>query len=377
MSDKKMIHKTLHDRAGHGGDVFAAARDLGRHWKDILDYSANINPLGPPPGLKRRLFESFGLVQHYPDPLAAGWRRELAKRLDLDASEILAGNGTTALMFLIARELRPRQPLIVAPAFAEYEASLAPLGLKPGYISCRARDGFDLTSDGVRRIFDARPDFIYLANPSSPAGRVIQPEVMDDILRRSGRAGTTVVLDEAFIDFTNEPSLAGRIRDFRNLIVLKSMTKFYALPGLRLGYLTGSSRTVRILLNRLEPWSVNALALEAGVFCLDRAEYAHRTRKLVRRERQWLTGRLTALGMQVVPGEANYLLCRVGSGPAAEKCLQESMARRGILIRGCSSFQGILKGYIRLAVKNRASNRIMVEAMAETYEELRRLKEEE
>ncbi|MFH1090922.1 MAG: aminotransferase class I/II-fold pyridoxal phosphate-dependent enzyme, partial [Pseudomonadota bacterium] len=215
-------------RFTHGGDVFGAARDLGLSWRKVLDYSANVNPLGPPPGLKKRLMDSFGLVEHYPDPFAWGWRKELADHYGLSPQEIMAGNGTTSLMYLLARTLRPKRPVIVAPAFAEYEVSLSQVGARVRRVECRSRDEFDLTPKTLEPAFASGPDLVFLANPSSPAGRLVEPELLDRSLYLSRKAGAVLAVDEAFLDFTDADRLLPAVRKHNHLIVLRSLTKFYA-----------------------------------------------------------------------------------------------------------------------------------------------------
>ncbi|MEW6266838.1 MAG: threonine-phosphate decarboxylase CobD [Thermodesulfobacteriota bacterium] len=349
--------------ARHGGDVFSAARELRLSWRDLLDFSANVNPLGPPPGLRKRLSEEFAITQHYPDPYAWQWRREIADRIGLSPDEVLAGNGTTALMYLLARALRPKSAVVVAPAFAEYERSLGQAGCKVRFVSCRWEDDLDITVDLADRVFALRPDLVYLGQPTSPAGRLIQPDILDHILGRARKEKIIVVLDEAFLDFTPAVSLAGSVRFNPGLIALRSLTKFYALPGLRLGYLTASRKLAGRLFECAEPWAVNSLALIAGSFCLDQDDYARRTRRLVDRERAWLADRLREIGLgRVVDSSANYILVKLDSKSPAEEELVTALKKHGLLIRGCSSFQN-LAGFIRLAVKTRSSNLRLFEAL--------------
>ena len=347
----------------HGGEVFAAARDLGLGWDEILDFSANLNPLGPPHGLKKHLFDRFGLVRHYPDPFALGWREELARRHGLDPNQVLAGNGTTALIYLLTRTLRPRRPVVAAPAFGEYDRALAQIGVRPKTVRSGLRQEFDLTAREVDRIFDFGPDLVFMANPSSPAGRLLDPEILEMVLYRAKSCGAVVILDEAFLDFTSARTMAKEAGSLNSLVVLRSLTKFYALPGLRLGYLTATSGLARRLLAGFEPWSVNVLAQWAGLFCLDQEDYAARTRTFVSRERAWLADGLARSGLgRVIPSSANYLLVKVEAPGLTVDRLVSDLKDRGILVRDCASFQG-LKGYIRVAVNNRKANRRLLAAV--------------
>lgn len=349
----------------HGGDIFAAARDLGRSPGEILDFSANVNPLGPPPGLKKHLLTIWPLLQHYPDPYALGWREELADRHHLSPKEILAGNGTTALMHLIPRALNPQRPVIISPAFVEYQQALGRCGRSGAHIHCRLEDNYNITSATIDAVMALSPDLIFLANPTSPAGRLVAPEMVDRLIHLAAQTSAVIVLDEAFLDFTGEASWARAVRQHKNLIVLRSLTKFYALPGLRLGYLTAAEPLVAKLMAQLEPWSVNTLALAAGSYCLNQAEYARATREVVTRERTWLRQHLTQLDLgQVIPGTANYLLMRVSEACQPVEALVSEVRTRSILVRDCASFPG-LAGYIRVAVKTRGANQRLTRVFTE------------
>ena len=353
---------------GHGGNVFAAARELGVDLSNILDYSANINPLGPPPGLKQHLFKSFSLTEHYPAPYAEDWLEELAAFHSLTEGHLLAGNGTTDLMYLLARVMRPERAVIAVPAFTEYELGLNLVGAASTQVWCRLEDSFDLNTKVVEKLFKKAPDMIFLANPTSPAGRLIEPSVMEMVLDLAKRSDTCLVVDEAFLDFTQAESLVSAVDRQAKLLVLRSMTKFYALPGLRLGYLAGDRKLVSRLREGQAPWAVNTLAQAAGVYCLRQDAYARRTREVVARERTWLTGRLKRLGFgQVIPGTANYILVRLDHAGLTEMELTAKLRNKCILIRSCFSFQG-LRGYIRLAVKNRSANRRLVAALDEVIQ---------
>ncbi|MFH1135887.1 MAG: threonine-phosphate decarboxylase [Pseudomonadota bacterium] len=344
----------------HGGAVFAAARELGRPWEDILDFSANINPLGFPPGLGEHLFSLFEQVKHYPDPLAEAWRRELGDRLGLDPGLIIPGNGTTPLMHLLVRVIRPQRPVIVIPAFAEYDQALTRAGITPLMTACRPEDDFDLTSEALDRVFSLRPDLVFLANPTSPAGRVLDRGLLEKVFFLAEKNNAWIVLDEAFIDFTRAPSLANRVVEYPRLMVLRSLTKIFSLPGLRLGYMTVPPSLAGLFWEVVEPWSLNVLALAAGTYCLDQDEFTARTRDMVAGERTWLSERLGFLG-RTTPGEANYLLVKLEQPGWTVPDLAAGLRKNGVLIRDCASFQGVLQGYFRTAVKTRAENMVLVE----------------
>lgn len=309
----------------HGG-----ARDAS-----LLDFSANVNFLGPPAGVLDLLKDATRHVIHYPAADAGPLCDAVAHRYGIPADCVLAGNGASELIYLIAASFRSQTGRVVTPAFTEYEDACEAYGI--------ALQG-------------ASPMVTFVGNPTSPDGRLRSP---DEILSLPG----VRVVDEAFIDFAAERgSLLREAASDSRLIVLRSLTKFYALPGLRVGFAVAVPETIRKLESLQPPWSVNALAQLAGVAALSDRVYAERTVQAVRAARQELRSELSTLGLDPSPSETNYVLCRVRDAASLER----SLRIRGIAVRNCDSFTGLEPNrFLRFAVRSPEENRRLVAALSQ------------
>jgi threonine-phosphate decarboxylase len=353
------------ERYGHGGDLRTAAETFGGSPERFLDYSSNMNPFGPPPSVERVLRERWREVAAYPDPAVRELRAKLARHYGIPAESILVGNGAAELIDLLVRVLRPGVTALAQPSFIEYGEAVRHAGGRTHAIPLRAEDGFVLQQEPLEAALQAS-DLVFLGHPNNPSGALVpQP-----LLELAAASGTELALDEAFLDFAPEErrlTWMHRAASDRRLFVVRSMTKFYAIPGVRLGFLVAHPDRIRELQERQVPWSVNAFAQRIGCAVLDEMEYAERTRLWLMEERPWFAGRLARLGLRVVPGAAaNFVLCALPAGLAGRvRELQRRLGERGILIRDASRFAGLDQSWLRLAVKLRADNERLLAALEE------------
>jgi threonine-phosphate decarboxylase len=336
----------------HGGRVFEAARNLGRHWLDILDFSANINPLGQPRGLKRALFADFERSLHYPEVQAESLSEKLAEIHELPAAHFLPGAGSTPQFHLLARSLDLKNPVIVGPAFAEYEAALQRAGIRARYVLTREEDDWLLNPETLDRLFKKKPGAVFLANPANPTGRLTPYELLLELAEECRRREIWLLLDEAFIDFTEKGrSLTPQTAKNRRLVVFRSLTKIFALPGLRLAFLAAHPRLTARLARLTEPWPLSSLAISAGLFCLSQANFKRDTLKGLKIFKRRLLKILEGLDLgRVYPSEANYVLMRLKSSLNPRSIL-DHLYQDGILVRDASNFHGLKAGFLRLAVR--------------------------
>ncbi|HBA88959.1 MAG TPA: threonine-phosphate decarboxylase [Geobacter sp.] len=347
----------------HGGNVFAAARSLGIPPDRIIDFSASINPLGMAPGVREALAGCFERLLHYPDKGAAELKEQLAAYHAVDAGEIAVANGSTELIHLLPRVVRGRRGLIVAPAFAEYAFALERSGWEVDYFTLRADDGFALSLPALQEKVAAGCDMLFLCNPANPTGALLPTRDIRAIIEMCDRSGTFLVLDEAFIDFCEAESAKQLIRQCQRGILLRSMTKFFAIPGLRLGYAIAARETIEAIAALQDPWSVNTAAQVAGIASLKDADYCRRTREYIDRERERFAAGLAQLpGVKVFPGRANYLLVQLRDGMTAGE-LRERLVPEGVLIRDCGNFQGLDGRFFRVAVRRREENEVLLELL--------------
>lgn len=348
----------------HGGDVYNLARSLGVRVDDLLDFSANINPLGFPPAVLKASSQALKEICHYPDRQCLDLRKDLAAYHHLSPEEILVGNGSTELIYLIARALRPAKALIVAPAFSEYEQAL-----KAAQIP---RD-FYITTEAHHFTLDKTPalggaDLVFLANPASPSGALLPPDRLLPLMAALGAAGVRILLDEAFIDFVEEASLKTYLREFPHLLILRSFTKFFGIPGLRLGYLLAAPQVITHLGGAQEPWSVNTMAQVMGRAGLADQDFIARTRTLIHREREYLRARLAALdGCQPFPGAVNYLLVKLTRPGWTAAKLRQGLLKHHLLIRDAGNFNGLDERFFRIAVRTRKENNRLLQALKNCF----------
>ena len=350
----------------HGGTVFAVARQLGVAPEELLDFSASINPLGPAPGVRQALADSFDRLVHYPDSGATELTEALAACHGLTPAQVCVANGSTELIYLLPRLVTGKRGLIVAPPFSEYGRSLARAGWEIEYFDLEPGNGFALSLEALAARLEAGYDLLILGNPGNPTGRLYPRSEVADLLALCRAAGIFLVLDEAFMDFCEEESAKGLVADQGGGLVLRSMTKFYAIPGLRLGYALGRADMVARLAALREPWSVNTPAQVAGVASLADKEYGRLTRQFIDEERERFAAGLSLLpGLRVHPGRANYLLLE-SDGPAAGELAGRLLEQR-ILIRVCASFRGLNERFFRVAVRSRPENEKLRHALAGVF----------
>ncbi|GMK42527.1 threonine-phosphate decarboxylase [Paenibacillus sp. CCS19] len=356
------------ERYGHGGDLVTAAGLFGIAADQFVDFSSNMNPFGPPPVVQQVLETKWRELDQYPDPAVRGLRSKLAARHGIGSDNVLCGNGAAELIDLAIRALRPNQGVgLAVPCFGEYTDAAHKYGGSIVKVPMLEEESFRLSA---KRVLEAaaghdRPGIWMLGSPNNPTGMTVERELVLKLLD----TGAFVVIDEAFLDFVPHEEAVTLVQEAvrrPNLLVIRSMTKFYAIPGIRLGYAAGSAETIAKMRALQTPWSVNSLAQWIGEAVLDEETYAKRTRNWLAEERQWLTGALEGLGCKVFDSVTNYLLLKLPEPCSLEAAeLQKMMGQRGVLIRDASHFEGLNGRFIRVAVKLRGHNERLIQALSE------------
>ena len=355
---------------GHGGDVYFASRELGRDVERLIDFSASINPLGPSSQVWKALSKARIALQHYPDPACRDLRQVLAMRWHCSPEEIVVGNGSTELIHVLPSALDIRNLLIVGPTFSEYASAMSLVGGRVTTICAERHQGYRPPLERVVALLSQRKrtyrdiGAVLLCNPNSPTGQACDAESVLDLARLAQRRGLWLVVDETFADYCEERSILPKRSLFSRVVVLRSFTKFYGLPGLRVGYAVAVPAVVERLRSRMPPWSVNAMGQVAAVAALNDAAYVGRSLSFMRNERARFIARLARLpGCNVFPSQANFVLVelphRWGASAVAEKLRPE-----GLLIRDCSSVPGLNTHSIRVAVRTRRENDRLVTALS-------------
>ena len=345
----------------HGGDILTAR---ARHGGPVLDCSANLNPLGMPPQVGAAAAEAARQAAPYPDPLCRQLRAAIAAHDGVGPEQVLCGGGAADLIFRLVYALRPRRALLTAPAFSEYEAALEQAGCAVSRFLLRREDRFDL-DDGFLDAVEPGVELVFLCTPNNPTGRLISRDLLLRIAEKCRGLGAVLAVDECFLPLSDGagPGLAPWLEEYPNLLLLRAFTKSWAMAGLRLGYALCADTA---LLDRLSaagpPWSVSAPALAAGLAALTQCpDWPERARALLAAERPALAAGLAALGLDVVPGQANYLLFRaVGAAELRERTLAQ-----GVLIRACGNYHGLGPDWYRVCVGPAEQNRRLLAALKE------------
>jgi threonine-phosphate decarboxylase len=345
----------------HGGNINEAVKRYRLEGRTVIDFSSNVNPLGPSRAVTRAIRKSLSSIDRYPDPETPELRKAIARYFGIKPEQVICGNGSIAIIHLIPRVFRPKKVLIPAPTFTEYAAAVEDAGGEVVPFRLAEKDGFRV--DPVEIAFALKgADMAFLCNPNNPTARLIPREEMMEIVKYALRENVRLVVDEAFMDFVETDSLIKEAVQSTHLICIRAFTKFFGLPGLRIGYAVSDERTIETLAAGREPWTVSVPAERAAVAALNDWGRIQKTRKLIAQERERLLSELRLLpGVEPFPSPANFIFVKLVSTDAPT--LTESLGFRGILIRDCSSFPGLGNRFVRIAVRTRRENDRLVQAL--------------
>jgi threonine-phosphate decarboxylase len=358
----------------HGGDVDRVARAFGVSADRLIDFSANINPIGPPRRALMRLSREAAdrrLLTQYPDPDYVELRDTLAAALRVPANGVTIANGSSALIAAIVRAIAPRACVLATPAFAEYPRALRVSGCQVQLFPLAAARGFALDSDALLKTLKKyQPAVCVLTNPHNPSGALTARSQMLRVLEGARRTKTLMVIDEAFMDYAPTETVVAEAVRSEHLVVLRSVTKFYGMPALRVGYAVSSPRVAARIVAQLPPWPVTTLAASAAAEAIQDCEYARRTLVAVGDQRRWLSQALGTTGVTVYPSAANFLLLRLPTtAPTSTRVRARLITDHGVVVRDCRSFEGLSKGrFIRVAVRQRDENERLVRALGSVLE---------
>ncbi len=343
----------------HGGDVYTAN---GKN--NLVDYSANINPLGLPQFVKKAIVKSINGCVDYPDPFCRRLSAKLAGFLAVPQEYIFFSNGAADVLFKLAMALRPQQALLLAPTFADYEKALRSVDCKINYYLLHEENNFVPQEDILKQLMPDL-DMVVICNPNNPTGKLIDKGLLERVIARCGELNIRILIDECFMDFVAEEkvySMIPLLAENKQLIILKAFTKTYAMPGLRLGYCLTADESLVLRLHECgQDWNVSTPAQEAGIAALDETEYVEKAKALIMKERLYLTTALNRLGAKTYGSEANYIFFKMQQ----PEDLKDRLAKKGFLIRSCANYHNLHGNYYRIAVKRHADNKRFVKALKE------------
>lgn len=343
----------------HGGDIYSKRGIQGNN--KIIDFSANINPLGIPLAVKRAITDNLDDFSNYPDPLCRALINEISKYENIPAEYIVCGNGAADIIYRIAVAIKPKMTLLTAPTFSEYEESVKTVNSSVRYHYLRESNQFQLDQSIFKNI-TPDIDVMFLCNPNNPTGAPIEKEMVLKIAAECKLNNIVLVVDECFIEFLENSqaySIVDELHAFDNIIVLKAFTKTYAMAGIRLGYgICSNQIIIDSLYSAGQPWSVSVVAQKCGIAAIKETEYVIQTKLLIKENREYLMSQLSLFGIKVFKSKANYILFK-----SENKLLHRELEEYGILIRSCGNYIGLDDTYFRIAVKSKEDNEYLVKCL--------------
>jgi threonine-phosphate decarboxylase len=353
----------------HGGDVWGFARKYNIPLEKVLDFSGPINFLGPSPKAVEAVKRYARLIRFYPDPNPVELRAEVAKYVGhgVDASNIILGNGSIELIYMITEAFPCGfKAVIPVPSFSEYEKAALRVGGEPIFV--KLPDNFALDIESVKNTVTKDTRIVSICNPHSPSGTLYSRETILDLIEFCRKKDVIVSVDENYIEFAEkgqDTTMVGYVKKYENLFVIRSVTKFYGMPGIRLGYGMATESLIDTLQTVRQPWSINSLASYATLAAFKDTEFIENTKRTIAKERGQFAKMLSEIGgLHVFPSVTNFLLVKILNPKFTSTALKEQMAKEGLLIRDCNTFVGLDNSYFRVTVRSAEDNLRLVKALS-------------
>ena len=345
----------------HGSDIEKICEVYHLDPKNIIKFGANVNPLGLSENVKQQLASRLDILSSYPDRDYTTLRNTISEYCNVPAEFILPGNGSSELIALLIQERNPKHTLILGPTYSEYSRELSFSGSTQEYYHLREEDNFVLNVDDLCQTLEGNYDFLIICNPNNPTSSAITREDLQKLLTFCAEKNIFVMIDETYVEFApdiSEITAVTLTKECTNLMVLRGVSKFYAAPGMRLGYgITGNLDFLKKMKEKQVPWSLNSLGALAGELMLQDKDYIHRTRELILSERTRLLQALVEIPTyKTYPAYANFILLKIQKPVLTSYDVFDACIRQGLMIRDCSSFECLDGEYIRFCIMNLEDN---------------------
>lgn len=355
----------------HGGNIRAIVDKYKIQEHKIIDFSSNVNPLGISPRINTAIMRGINLLKQYPDPHCTSARQALSEYWGIGADNFLLGNGSNELIYLLPRALGCSRVLTCQPAFSEYELSAKAAGAKTYFLFSREKDDFCIDVEKLAA-YVPKVDLLILCNPNNPTGNLLHKHSLLNVAEACKKNKTYLLIDEVFMDFVDNESKLSLLREAaktKYLLILRSFTKFFCLPGLRVGYLVTAKETVKRIIPFQPSWSVNSLAQQVVAQSLRDRSFINRTKKYLKKERDFLFNNLTGIkAIRAYYPSANFIFCKILNKKINSKKLLLRLIKSGIVIRDCSNFRGLNRTFFRIAVKSRKDNHFLIESLRRIFQ---------
>jgi len=354
----------------HGSDLEQIERIYNIKKSDIISFSANVNPLGISYQLKQTLSAQLDAITSYPDREYTALRLCIAQYANTQADNVIVGNGSTELISLFIQTQHPKTALVLGPTYSEYEREISLGGGTTKYYPLKPEAAFSLDIEDFCQQLNDSIDLLVLCNPNNPTSTALTVKELRTILDTCLQHGIFVMVDETYVEFTDSVAQFTAVslaNYYNNLIILRGTSKFFAAPGLRLGYaITGNQDLAKAINTRKNPWSINSLAEIAGRLMLSDNEYIKQTRELISSERRRLITELSTWDtIRVYEPQANFILLQILKKDLTAEDLFEHCIKQGLMIRNCSTFPFLDNSYVRFCIMNPAQNDRLLNAFKE------------
>lgn len=341
----------------HGGNVWRDGNP--EKW---IDFSANLNPLGPPQVMIKKIKENLDNIVYYPEVDMNTSTINIAKYLNMSLQQVLPTNGGIGALALIAEAFRPKKALILQPGFVEYIRLAHNIGAKMIHLPLIKEGDVHYPQKEIIENLD-KDTMVFICNPSNPIGTTMPSHMMVEILKAAEKCQAKIVVDEAFIEFAQEDSVKDLVEEYSSLIIAGSLTKIFAIPGIRLGYICANKNTIHFLKERQTPWSLSSFASDVTCVLQETKDYVEETLSRNQAQREYLREELENMGITVFPSKANFLLLNLQSKDITVDQLQDKLIKNHILIRNCSSYIYLDDYYTRIAVKSKEDNEYLIQCL--------------
>ena len=350
-----------HKEHFHGSDLEKIEKIYGIKKEELVSFSANVNPLGLSPLVKKELSQNLDCLTAYPDREYSDLRKAISSYVNSIPENICVGNGASELISLLSKVCKPKKALILGPTYSEYEHSLGLAGGMCDYFELKETDNFVLDKENLIKSLKAGYDLCVLCNPNNPTSALIEKDVLKEICESVKENNVLLMVDETYMEFVDDKKDASAVSltfDYKNLIVLRGVSKFFASPGLRLGYAVTSNTDLIKRVNELQvPWSVNSLAEVAGKVMFSDKEYIKNTKEYVSIERERIFERLSKIkSLKVYKPTCNFILCKIISGNVEANDLFDAAIKEKCMIRDCADFNFLDESFFRFCFMKKDDN---------------------
>lgn len=347
----------------HGGNIAELSRKYNLDKKDLIDFSANINPLGINEKVREIIIKSLAEIEKYPDITYFDLKSSISKFEGISNEDLTLGNGAAEVIFNLVRAVKPNKVLLPAPTFGEYEEAALSINSKVEYYYLKEEKNW-IIDEEINKHISNDIDMVFICNPNNPTGTITSKEAIISIAKKAKLTNTIVAIDESFLDFVMDAetySAINLLKEYNNIFIIKSMTKLFAIPGIRIGYGICKNKD---LLKKMEavsvPWNINILAEKAAIFSLKEREYIDRTISYIEEEKAYLYKELNKINdIKVFEPSVNFIMFKLKK----EIDLKLELMKENIIIRSCGNYEGLSNNYYRVAVRKREENKKLVQSL--------------